>query len=671
MSYQVFVPQEVATLQPFVDAGVLGLTEVNVVASFALASGEVSPEVLLAAALAVRAPLHGHVCVDLSTVTSTVATLADSAPQLSTDGSLDDQPPSADSDGEEQPVPIVESLPWPDPATWLATVAASPLTSDRSHTQQPVPDTGLAPLIIENGLLYLARYQALERYVAQDLLHRSRSAVLGEPSAVDVEQTAADPMSIGLEKLAELLPDIDATSRGAGSQFEAAAAALDRNFVVISGGPGTGKTYTVSRLLAAISSGLVAAGSDLLVALAAPTGKASARMTEAIRQALNPVDAKDALPLSEEVRAHLSEIEATTIHRLLGTGSNGGFRHHPGNPLPHDIVVVDEVSMVSLSLMAHLLAAIRPDAKVIFAGDPYQLASVEAGTVLGDVVGLATGEAAGQEPVPPQQVAPSVRRLGVVRRQQADSGILQLAEAIRECDAERTIEVLRSGGHEGDVRWIAPHDVGERKRIEDDLKALAVEIVNDAVVASELIDNDAQQHAIEAILTKMNSTKVLSALRQGTDGVDGWNRRVDEHLRRKKLCDYSAWYTGRPVMVTENDYLNEVFNGDVGVALSTGDRFQVWFPRTGSPKVVEAARLDRVETQWAMSIHKSQGSEFPHVVVTLPPPPSRILTRELLYTAVTRAKERVTVVASEESIVAAVTRPIARASGLAARLSGN
>ena len=167
----------------------------------------------------------------------------------------------------------------------------------------------------------------------------------------------------------------------------------------------------------------------------------------------------------------------------------------------------------------------------------------------------------------------------------------------------------------------------------------------------------------------MLELKVLSALRRGREGVDGWNRRVEEHLRNKDLKRYDDWYTGRPVMVTANDYLNSVFNGDVGVAVRNGDRYQVWFPRADGPQIVEASRLDRVATQWAMSIHKSQGSEFGHVVITLPPPPSRILTRELLYTAVTRAKKEVTIVATEDAIRFAVERPVARASGLAARLA--
>jgi exodeoxyribonuclease V alpha subunit len=329
-------------------------------------------------------------------------------------------------------------------------------------------------------------------------------------------------------------------------------------------------------------------------------------------------------------------------------------------------VIVDEVSMVSLSLMAHLLAAIRPDAKVVLVGDPYQLASIEAGAVLGDIVGIGSGGGAVAGTAPPAAIAESVRVLTTVHRQGEDSGILKLAECIRQGDADGAIEILK--GSHGDVIWVDPTNPdhkGEKIQAEQDLKGAATKVVSAAQGENAEIEK-----ALEAIL----SVKVLSALRRGPTGVDHWNQLVENYLRSEELKGYSDWYAGRPVMVTKNDYLNKVFNGDVGVAiakedLSRDDRFQVWFERAEGNQMVEATRLDQIATQWAMSIHKSQGSEFDHVVVSMPPPPSRILTRELLYTAVTRAKERLTVVATEESIREAIKREVARSSGLAARLA--
>ena len=645
------VPEVVQSLTPFVEAGVLGPTDVHSVAAFARAGGEHRHEVLLAAALAVRAPSHGHVCIDLSTVREVVVGAGESAPEVQTDDTDTAEPSTEQDDAELDPQAVLlGALEWPEPIAWMTAVLDSPLV--RQAGDGPRPDGRLVPFVVDNGRIYLARFWALERYVAGDMRHRSEvgdAPGLWSPSAVAATE----------QKITELFNDADP------SQRDAALAAARFNFVVVAGGPGTGKTYTVARLLAAVMTGLEESGADLQIALAAPTGKASARMTEAVRQALAPAEGGTALPVTDGVRERLAGLEATTIHRLLGRGRDAGFRHGPESPLPHDVVVVDEVSMVSLSLMAHLLAAVRPDAKVVLVGDPYQLASVEAGTVLGDVVGVAG--AGGEEPAPPAAIAPSVRRLSVPRRFGKGSGIKALADAVRACDGDSAIEVLTDTGQFPDLSWELPDGPG-RAKVDAKVQERAVQIVTAAKAAVDLTGT-AQSDAVAAVLQQMVELKVLSALRRGREGVDGWNRRVEEQLRNKDLKRYDDWYTGRPVMVTANDYLNSVFNGDVGVAVRNGDRYQVWFPRADGPQIVEASRLDRVATQWAMSIHKSQGSEFGHVVITLPPPPSRILTRELLYTAVTRAKKEVTIVATEDAIRFAVERPVARASGLAARLA--
>ena len=675
MNREVFVPPQVASLEPFVRAGVLGPTEVNVVCTFANVAPQESPEVLLAAALAVRAPLHGSICVELQTVRERVVSSIESTAQVSTtqaegessSGSRHTTEIVADDDGGDVPVvPDLASLPWPDADQWLGLVASSPLVrvidgaGFESGTIDPSSEP-LRPLVLERGRLYLARYWSLERYVAADLSERSRAAsdADGHGGGGPTGGARADLVAAADAEIRRVFDEaatLDGTEVDR-TQLAAALAAVETDFVVISGGPGTGKTTTVARLLAGIVGAMVDSGQMRRIALVAPTGKASARMTEAIRGAVGALG--DAL--SAEVVAHLGAIEATTVHRLLGGGRGSGFRHGHENPIPHDIVIVDEVSMVSLSLMAHLLVAVRPGAKVVLVGDPYQLASVEAGSVLGDVVGVGMGATANADPEPPASIRASVRTLGRVHRQGAESGILELATAIRDGRADDALALLRSEhGDDSDVVWIDPGNSAHQPR-RDGLESTLLATAGRAVDAAR--DGD-----IDAALASINEVKVLCALRRGTEGVEWWNQRIESRLRAEGRIRPSASYSGRPVMVIENDYINGVFNGDVGVAVRSGARYQVWFERAEGNKMVEEVRLDRSVTQWAMSIHKSQGSEFPHAVVALPPPPSRILTRELLYTAVTRAKGRVTLVASEASVRAAIGRQIARASGLYGRL---
>lgn len=711
-----FIPAEVSELEPFVTAGVFGSTEVQAVTTFVRAAASqgdaVTRDVIIAAALAVRAPMHGHVCVDLRTIASTVVGNQDFSSGALTDDEVDstgalsgEEEAGLDQDLDSTGDPVLDqqqlldNLKWPDAKTWLTNVAESPLVRIVAGGDSAASDssidlaTQLQPLVIEDGRLYLTRFWSLERYVAADLLHRSQAATIEEE-----EQTSdgvslrdrvialmqllmssighsADSMSLLAHSAEDEVERLFIAAAGSGpvdkDQLAASLAGVHRNFVVISGGPGTGKTTTVATFLAGLVSSMqppAGSGSNSTnqatqrIALAAPTGKAAARMTEAIRKAINNLGGA----LDPEVAKELGELEASTIHRLLGASPGTGFRHNPSNPLPHDIVIVDEVSMVSLSLMAHLLAAIRPDAKVVLVGDPYQLASIEAGAVLGDIVGIGSGGGEVAGTAPPEAIAESIRVLTTVHRQGEDSGILKLAECIRQGDADGAIEILK-GAHE-DVIWVDPTNPdhkGEKIQAEQDLKDAATKVVTAA---------QGEDAEIEKALKDILSVKVLSALRRGPTGVDHWNQLVENYLRSEDLKGYSDWYAGRPVMVTKNDYLNKVFNGDVGVAiakedLNRDDRFQVWFERAEGNQMVEATRLDQIATQWAMSIHKSQGSEFDHVVVSMPPPPSRILTRELLYTAVTRAKEKLTVVATEESIRAAIKREVARSSGLAARLA--
>jgi exodeoxyribonuclease V alpha subunit len=357
--------------------------------------------------------------------------------------------------------------------------------------------------------------------------------------------------------------------------------------------------------------------------------------------------------LGTDVAAALGATAAETLHRLLGIGVSGKPRYDRFNQLPHDLVVVDETSMVSLPLMARLLDAVRPDATLVLVGDPYQLASVEAGAVLGEIVGpMASGPRAGP-------LAAAIVLLERNHRYGPDSEIAALADAIRRGDGDGAVDILRNHRSE-ELTWVEDDDQAAIARLHEEAAASAIEVVRAA-----------QGRDAEAGLRLAFELKVLCATRFGPLGVFAWSARI-EALTARALPDAGIGrrsYVGRPVIVTRNDYFNRVFNGDVGlvVAGTTGPVAVFEDPSSGLRELA-MSQLGDVDTWWATTIHKSQGSEFERVIVTLPRPPSPILTRELLYTAVTRAKRQVILVAAEESLRAAMRRPVARASGLREKL---
>lgn len=644
-----WIPAAVEVLGPYVRAGVIGPTEVQVTASLVdmarAAGGDPVPDdVVVATALAVRGPLHGHVRVDLSTVVASIvldtpgpATVDDGDPDPSTDDDpfpppmVADLPAVAGAGSESSAAVAVADLPWPAADGWADRLSDGPLA--RAEDQNPADH--VEPLVVSGPHVYLERHWRDEVEVARDLSARAGATATSDPhtlAAVE-ELFASDPEHPG--------PD---------AQRRAALAALERRLVVIAGGPGTGKTRTVARLLAALQLGAERAGGPPLdIALAAPTGKAAARLTQAVAREVHGTE------LPPSVAEHLLASEARTVHRLLGYRDGGArFRHDARNPLTADVVVVDEVSMVSLPLMARLLEAVPADTRLVLVGDPHQLASVEAGAVLGDLVGTHGRPT-------PALLAAGVVILDRVHRFRAGSPVALLADAVNRGDGDAVVDLLRHGpsGTDGSVRWILPDDVDGHREVETLVVGLAGELVT--------LGRDGD---VARALAAVGRLKVLAATRRGPDGVESWNRMVEAELRRSGGMR-SRWSAGRPVMVTANDYLNGVFNGDVGVVVrpERGSRVRVAFGEPEAPRLLDPTQLDRVETQWAMTIHKSQGSEFSHVVITLPEPPSPILTRELLYTAVTRAKDRVTLVASEDAVRAAVAQPVRRASGLAERLS--
>ena len=631
------VPSSVAVLAPFVDAGVFGPAEVHLAASVARLAGEraaLADEVLLALAVAARGPRLGHVCVELDRVQALVV------------------------DGDDD---AVADLPWPELSAWVAALDASPVVAGPGEADvEPI-----RPLVWDGHRLYLHRYWAYERAVAADLVDRAGRA---PRSAASVDAAARRAKTFGvLESLfgPERVPGSDGGPDEPNLQRRAAEVALGSGLAVIVGGPGTGKTRTVARLLAAAKLVAEGEGRPLDVALAAPTGKAAARMTEAVHLAVDAAVSEGLVSaaLAEELRS----TRATTIHSLLGWAPGARFRHDRVDPLPHDLVVVDETSMVALPLMARLLDAVRPDAQLVLVGDPYQLASVEAGTVLGDVVGptassgpSSTDATETGPTVTAGSAAPLAQNLAVLRRAHRfarDSGIARLAEAVRVGDADAAIELLADGGD--DLRWVRHDDVAGVAQVEHLVVDAGVESVTAALAGFGGSGLDAA-----------SQVKVLAATRHQPFGVFDWSDRIESAVaaRVPELTHTRRWYVGRPVIVTANDPLNRVANGDVGLVVNGEDGVAVAMSSGEGLRLIPPSRLDRVDTWWAMTIHKSQGSEFEHAVVSLPAGDSPVLTRELIYTAVTRAQRQLTVVSSESSLRAAIARPVARASGLRDRL---
>jgi exodeoxyribonuclease V alpha subunit len=564
-------------LRAFNDAGVLSSADVHVARRLARIGGcEGDDAVLLALALAARAPRLGHVLVDLGTVRETVAV------------------------DTEEPIDL-DALPWPDPATWREAVAACPLVGDADDR----------PLRLEGDALYLDRYWREERRVAEALTARAAA-----PAPADVDEAV----------LREGLARLDAAP---------AEPAVRGRLAVIAGGPGTGKTTMVARVVALLAE-QEADPSKLLVALAAPTAKAAAQLRDTLHAEA------EALDVAPPVRDVLRQAKASTLHRLLGPlpGTSSRFAHDAANRLPHDVVVVDETSMVSLTMMSRLLDAVRPDARLVLVGDPHQLSSVEAGAVLGDVVGA-------------RGLAANVVTLERVHR--FGGAIATLADAIRRGDADAALAALSDGGEE--VVWL-PGDAAA----EADLPLVR----EAATTTGRAVIEAARAGDAATALERLGAFRLLCAHRRGPHGVTTWTAAAERWLAPEidaaggRLRDYP----GRPLLVTRNDYDLNLFNGDTGVVLADGDRLVAAFP----DRAVQPGQLGSVETMYAMTVHKAQGSQFATAAVILPPPSSRILTRELLYTAVTRARARLIVAGTEASIRAAVGRPAVRASGLTARL---
>ncbi|MEV0683097.1 AAA family ATPase [Nocardia sp. NPDC050378] len=649
-------------LRVFNEAGVLSAADVHVAVRLGRLGREDSEDVLFAAALAVRAVRSGSVCLELARMREI----------------------GVDADESRDGVTGIDpaTLPWPETDRVLTALRASPLV--QGGQAGPLRPLRVVEADADGGaLLYLDRYYQQEQTLRRALVERSADHPVVDTDLVraELDRLFADPLGEGPDR-----------------QRLAAALAATHWTTVVAGGPGTGKTHTIARILALLTAHrrVTPKLPALRIALAAPTGKAAARLQEAVRD--------------QAAELGLPELTASTLHRLLGwqRGRTTRFRHHAHNRLPYDVVVVDETSMVSLTMMSHLFSALRPDTRLILVGDPDQLASVDAGAVLADLVagpvvgipnpalrGLLTSDTgsasaaarAGEETAsgddaavvtaaagtsagdggdvfansPAQDVdslsALELRRLqgGIVRltRGRRFGGrIADLAVAVRAGDADAALAILRAGGD--DVSLCGP----------DDLRAVRADVTTAALAVTEAAEAGDAVGALGAL----ESHRLLCAHRQGPFGVERWDRMAADWAAAGGAGPegpQAVWYPGQPLLVTANDHEARIYNGDTGVIIRRPDgSLRAALQRGSEPYLVHPTQFPSVVTVFAMTIHRSQGSQYDTVSVVLPEPESTLLTRELLYTAITRARTHVRIIGTEDAIRAAIARRVLRASGL-------
>ena len=538
---------------------------------------------------------------------------------------------------------------WPDADAWMQALAASRFVATPASSSE---EAEAAPLVLEHGLLYLRRYREYERRLALQL-RRIAARVVPETA---------------IERVAPLFATLFPAAHEGDHQARAAALALRRALLLVTGGPGTGKTTTIAKLLAVrIAQANASQQPTLRIALAAPTGRAADRMADSLRRAVAQMAAHgieaawlDALPA-----------QASTLHRLLGTiPDSPRFRHHADHPLPFDIVVVDEASMVDLPLMCKLAEAVADGAQLILLGDADQLPSVEAGDVLTAILHAAgAGDALapddaralhallGDAPHDAEADGLHGHRVHLIRgyRQSEALDLAPLAEAVRGGDAEAALALLRNG---------ELSNVHFHEGIDDPLQARPGLLAHWRGLAA------AGDPALA--LQQASRLRLLTALREGPQGARGLNARIEAALSGRRIGAPPAWFPGRLLLVVENSYRHGLFNGDVGICLADAAGTPLaWFPGEGGVRAFHPAALPAHESAFAMTVHKAQGSEFDEVWLQLPRADSRVLSRELVYTGLTRARTVLHVAGSADVIAAALGRHAGRVSGLGWRLGAS
>jgi exodeoxyribonuclease V alpha subunit len=574
--------------------------------------------VALAAALASRALAFGHSVVPLDRLADLLAEISpERAPSL------------------------------PDIAAWRAELHASPYVCAGDD------DARGKPLVFDANAISLRRYHQYEVRLARALRALGGSV---EPA-------------VGAEWLRERLDILFPRETRIGPDRQAIAAALAqlRRVVLLTGGPGTGKTTTIARVLALCVGAAFRQGQSLRVALAAPTGKAAARLSEALRESYAQLLARGAI---DAALRDMLPSAASTLHRLLGGRPESvHFRHDAKNPLPADLVVIDEASMVDLPLMCKLVEAVPSGARLILIGDRDQLPSVETGDVL-----AALCDAAGDGGAwPPAIAGPLSALLGTSvlarddegapltrveldrsHRQSAELDIAEMSAAIRSGDSDKVLAGLHAKAYRG-VHWHVGRDA-----------ALPAFVLEHALPHYRAI---ASAKDIATALAMLRRHRILTAVREGEAGSRTLNARIALALQGPGARE-DAFFHGRPVMIRENSYRHGLYNGDVGLVwLDADGDLRVWFETDEGPRAWLPAALPAHESAFALTVHKSQGSEFDDVLLVLPERSVRVSSRELIYTGITRARRSLTLWATEDILAEAIARRAQRWSGLAARLA--
>jgi exodeoxyribonuclease V alpha subunit len=617
-----------------------------------------SPLLLLAAALVSHQNGRGHVCLDIAQTLMD----ADAVLSLPPEGNALDEPPL-------RPSVLLHGISEMD---WLGALQHALVIGSAS---------GNSPLVLNGSRLYLRRFWQYEQQIITAITQRTEQSVPLDDKRLQ-------------EVLEQLFGDSEKKSVSGKHKTDwqkiACALAARSGFAVITGGPGTGKTTTVVKLLAVLQNLAVQENGRMLrIRLAAPTGKAAARLNDSISRQMD--DLREKYAQSDNVCNAIMAEKVSTIHRLLGTlPDSRHFRHHAHNPLSVDVVVVDEASMVDVETMAKLLDALPDHARLILLGDKDQLASVEAGAVLGQLcVHAAEGryraetvqwvQAVTGESIPEHFVSAdnhalldqSVVMLRHSHRFKEDSGIGALSRAVNAGDVAGSLACLSAGTQ--DIQHLRINDVNDSALVKIFLDGYSPSLVllqsRPVLTGNDEQDTDAFNDWAKSVLAAHSAFQLLCAVRRGDWGVENINRQVEDVLRAKGLIDGKGeWYSGRPVIVTRNDYGLRLMNGDMGVALlDRHGKLRVVFAdaeEKGGVRWVLPARLADVDTAFAMTVHKSQGSEFLHAVLLLPGQVNPVLTRELLYTGITRAARQFTLVDScDEVLHSCIQRQVLRVSG--------
>ncbi|EPN27530.1 exodeoxyribonuclease V subunit alpha [Pseudomonas syringae pv. actinidiae ICMP 19070] len=630
-------------LERWVERGWLRALDRAFVAFLSDLDPQADPLVLVAAALTSHQLGHGHVCLDL------YETLKEPDFALSL-------PPEGDQQGGAMLLPS-QLLAALDGAAWCQALARSMLVAQVTDSSAEALQK---PLVLAERRLYLRRYWTYERRIAAALRRR-----LAQPDA----------------------PPED----------------LPQRLNALFGPANSGKTTTVVRLLALLQAPAVQSGQPLRIRLAAPTGKAAARLTESISQQVQSLD------VSAEVRQKIPS-EVTTVHRLLGSRpGTRHFRHHAGNLLPLDVLVVDEASMIDLEMMANLLDALPPHARMVLLGDKDQLASVEAGAVLGDLcrdaedgfyspqtqawLEAVSGEdlskgALREGDAQQHPLAQQVVMLRHSRRFGQGSGIGQLARLVNQQQDQQARALLSAGSHtdlfalalkgEQDLKFerLVLEGLGQGEQGPQGYRHYLNVLGAERPAAGAELDDECWTRWARSVLDAFDSFQLLCAVRKGPWGVEGLNQRITHALFNAQMIESEQqWYEGRPVLMTHNDYGLGLMNGDIGITLRLPERdgegkqvLRVAFPRndgSGGVRFVLPSRLNEVETVYAMTVHKSQGSEFAHTALILPEALNPVLTKELIYTGITRAKHWFSLIEPRQGIFEeALRRKVKRLSGL-------